>query len=161
MTGDFSSSDYTVIFVKDEQFFLDENNYNSRFWHTAKTYLIVSENKLKPKIVKSHVRRLWQDFKVFKISLLHSNNLSVLRIFDRRFYKHTDTTDRKLNYGIHNMNKYPLRAVVFPRIPSIVYKDGGWTGPDWMTMEAFANHMNFSLDLNILSEVTGFGRFVL
>ncbi|VVC34097.1 Hypothetical protein CINCED_3A006680 [Cinara cedri] len=162
LTGNFSASDYIVLFVEDERFFFEEINYNRRFWYTTKTYLIVSENELKTKILWSHVQRLWEDFKVFKISLLHSDNLNVLRIFDHRFYKHTNTTARKLNYGIHNTKKYPLKAVIFPRIPSIVHneRDGVWTGPDWLTLQAFGNHMNLTLDLNILSEPTGFGSLI-
>lgn len=92
---------------------------------------------------------------------MHSNDLNVLRIFDQRFYKYANTTTSKLNYGIDNTKKYPLRAVIFPRIPSIVYKDGEWTGPDWMTLQLFAEHMNFTLDLTIMSNNTVFGRFVV
>jgi len=154
-------SDYNIIFIEDETFFFDESIYDRRFWHTSKTYLIVSKNKLKTKIIWPHIKRIWETFKVFKISLLSLNKLKVLRIFDDKFYKYA--TVRKLNYGIKNVKQYPLRVVIFPRMPSIIFHDGEWTGPDWLTLQAFSKRMNFALKISFFSDHSGsaFGeRFV-
>lgn len=154
-------SDYYIIYIEDEQFFFEESNYDDRFWHTTKTYLIVSENKLKYKLIWSHIKRLWKNFKVFKISLLHIDDLKVLRIFDDRFYKYVEA--RKLNYGINNVKLYPLRVVIFQRIPSIICTDNEYRecdGPDWNMLQSFVKKMNFTPKIITLVEQFGFGRFV-
>lgn len=161
LVGNASLSDYYIIFIEDETFFFEESIYDHRFWHTTKTYLIVSERKLKTKIIWPYIRRIWETFKVFKISLLNLNNLKVLRIFDDRFYNYVAA--RKLNYGIKNVKKYPLRVVIFPRMPSIVKYKGEWTGPDWYTLQAFSKRMNFALKISFFPDHSGsaFGqRFV-
>lgn len=155
-------SDYYIIYIEDERFFFDESIYDGRFWHTTKTYLIVSEKKLKYKTIWSHIKRLWKTFKVFKISLLHLNELKVLRIFDDRFNKYAET--RKLNYGINNVKKYPLRAVIFQRVPSIICNDYEYqecNGPDWNMLQSFTKKMNFTLKITTLVDQFGFGRCVL
>jgi len=154
-----SLSNYYIIYIEDEQFFFEEKLYDHQFWHTTKTYLIVSEKRINTKIIWPQIKLIWKMFKVFKISLLNLNNLKILRIFDDGFYKYATT--RKLNYGIKNVKQYPLRAVIFPRMPSIIYYNGQWTGPDWLTLEEFSKRMNFSLELSFFSDQSGFGnRFV-
>lgn len=157
LIGNFSLSKYYVIYIENEQFFFDESNYNAKFWHTTRTYLIVSENKLKTHVIWPHVQRLWKQFKVFKISLLHLNDLRVLRIFKDGFRKYVPA--RKLNYDVSNVKKYPLRVVIFQRMPSIVCNNGVCTGPDWQTMQLFASKMNSALKINMVNDETGFGRF--
>jgi len=158
LAGNFSFSDYCVLYIEDEQFFLEESIYDQRFWYTTKTYLIISVNRLQPKIVWPYVQRLWERFKVFKISLLHSDDLRVLKIFDEGFYKYAKA--RKLDYGISDVKKYPLRAVIFPRVPSIICNDGVCTGPDWETLQSFVKKMNFTLNITVLTDQSGFGRYV-
>lgn len=156
--GNFSLSDYYIVYIEDDNFFFDERNYDSRFWHTTKTYLIVSENQFKIQTTWPRIRRLWETFKVFKISLLYLDDLKVLRIFDDRFYKYQPA--RVLNYGIKNVKHYPLKVVVFPRVPSIFYTKGAWIGPDWETLQSFIKKMNFTLQTTLVSDQSGFGRFV-
>lgn len=163
LAGNYSSSKYNIIYIEDEQFFFNDTNYyNHQFWNTHKTYLIISENKLSMKIVLPYIRRLWKTFKVFKISLLHLNNLKVLRIFDNGFYEYKTPliSDRKLNYGIRDVKGYPLRVVIFERMPSIIIQKGEMIGPDWETLQMFSKFMNFSLKISMFSENTGFGRLV-
>lgn len=158
LAGDFSLSDYCVLYVEGERFFSEKNICDQQLWHTTKTYLIVSENRLTAKNVWPHIQCLWDRFKVFKISLLHSNDLMVLRVFDDGFHRHVGA--REPNYGTGDAKKYPLRAVVFPRVPSIICNDGVYTGPDWNTLQLFAKRMNFTLNVTMLPEQSGFGRFV-
>lgn len=120
--------------------------------------MIISENRLQTEIVWSHIRRIWETFRVFKISLLHLNDLKVLRIFDQGFYKYVKA--RKPNYGINNVKKHPLRVAIFPRMPSIIYYDGEWTGFDWKTLKEFSKRMNFDLQTTWFPDQWGFGRFV-
>lgn len=159
LVGNFLSSNYYVIYIEDERFFFNESIFDLQLWHTTRTYLIVSEKKLLIPTIWSQIRRLWEKFKIFKISLLHSHNLRVLRIFDEGFYHYVPA--RKLNYGTKNVKKYPLRVVIFERMPSIVCMNGVCTGPDWKTMQLFGNRMNFNLQINMVSDDAGFGRFVL
>lgn len=159
LVGNFSASNYYVIYIEDERFFFNETTFDRQLWHTTRTYLIVSENKLIIPNIWSQIKRLWEKFKVFKISLLHSHNLRVLRIFDEKFYRYVPA--RKLNYGTENVKKYPLRVAIFERMPSIVCMDGVCTGPDWKTMQSFVKRMNFDLRINMVSDDAGFGRFVL
>lgn len=161
LIGNFSLSDYYIIYIEDERFFFEESNYDGRFWHTTKTYLIVSENKLKHKVIWSHIKRLWKKFKVFKISLLYLDDLKVLRIFDERFYKYVRA--RKLNYAINNVKGYPLRVVIFPRITSVICTDYEYrkcSGPDWNILQSFVKKMNYTLKITTLVDKFGFGRFV-
>lgn len=158
LIGNFSQSAYNIIYVEDEQFFFKNSSFDSRFWRTTKTYLIISENRLSIQIIWSHIQRIWNTFKVFKISLLHLDDLKVLRIFNQGFYKYVG--EHQLNYGTRNVKKHPLRVSIFPRVPSIVYKDGKWAGSDWYTLQAFSKRMNFVLQINWLPDHTGFGRFV-
>lgn len=158
LAGNYSSSKYNIIYIEDERFFFEESNYNHQFWNTTKTYLIISENNLKTKTIRPYIQRLWKTFKVFKISLLHLDNLKVLRIFDNGFYKYV--FDRKLNYGTKNVKGYPLRAVIFERMSSIIFHKGAWIGPDWDTLQLFSKFMNFSLKISMFAENTGFGRSV-
>lgn len=158
MVGNFSLTNYYVVYIEDENFFFKKSNYDYRFWHTTRTYLIVSENKLKTNLIWPHIQRLWEQFKVFKISLLHTNDLRVLRIFNGKFHKYTST--RRLNYEVDNVKKYPFRVVVFQRMPSIVCNNGVCTGPDWETMQLFIKKMNSTLKIKMVTDETGFGRLM-
>lgn len=159
MAENFSLGDYCVLYIEDERFFFEESNYDRRFWYTTKTYLIVSENKLKHAIIWPFIQRIWTTFKVFKISLLHMDELTVLRIFNDGFFKYV--TSNKLNYGINDVKHYPLKVVIFPRIPSIVYFDDKWIGPDWETLNSFTRRMNFTLRIFLYAGNSGFGRYLL
>lgn len=158
LIGNFSQSAYNILYVEDEQFFFKNSSYDRRFWRTTKTYLIISEKRLPIQIIWSQIQRIWNTYRVFKISLLHLDGLKVLRIFDQGFYKYAG--ERRLNYGTRNVKKHPLRVGIFPRVPSIVYKDGKWAGSDWNTLLAFSKRMNFALQITWLPDSTTFGRFV-
>lgn len=159
MTENFSLGNYCILYVEDERFFFEESNYDHRFWYTTKTYLIVSEKKLKHAIIWPYIQRIWTVFKVFKISLLHMDELKVLRIIDDGFYKYV--TANKLNYGINDVKGYPLKVVIFPRMPSIVHFGGKWIGPDWETLNSFTRRMNFTLKMMLYDDESGFGRYLL
>lgn len=159
LEGNVLLGNYCILYIEDERFFFEESNYDHRFWYTTKTYLIISENKMKHAIIWPYIQRIWTTFKVFKISLLDMNELRVLRIFDDGFYKYVSFN--KLNYGINDVKGYPLKVVIFPRMPSIVYYGDKWIGPDWETLSSFTKRLNFTLKIDVHNEESDYGRYLL
>lgn len=147
-----------MVHVEDERFFYDAATLDAAsFWRAADTYLIVSERRLMVAAVWPQVRRLWVAYRVFRVAVLHGADLRVLRAFDGRFQRHP-VARRRPDYGAGNVNRYPLRAVVFRRMPSLVCADGVCAGPDWKTMQLFSAAMNFDLRVRMVHGDTGFGR---
>ncbi|XP_050441541.1 ionotropic receptor 21a-like [Adelges cooleyi] len=108
------------------------------------------------RFIWTYVKKLWETFKVYKISLLHKNELQVLKILDKSFHKYR--ISQKLNYGMHNAKGYPLNVVMFNRMPTLLFFNGTWYGPDWESLQMFVRKMNFTLNTYEPPDRAGFGR---